>query len=68
MLRALDARTSYNTRMLMDFQQVYVAAAWVGETAEDATGVPQERNVDGPKAKGAEGGGRGRPPSKEDLK
>ena len=50
MLRALDARTLYNTRMLMDFQQVYVAAVWVGETAEDA-----------------EGGGRGRPPSKGDL-
>jgi hypothetical protein len=53
MLRALDARISYNTRMLMDFQQVYVAAVWVGETAEDA--------------EGAEGGGRGRPPSKGDL-
>jgi hypothetical protein len=53
MLRALDARTSYNTRMLMDFQQVYVAAVWWEMTAEGAGG--------------AEGGGRGRPPSKEDL-
>jgi hypothetical protein len=50
MLRALEARTLYNTRVLMDFQQVYIAAAWWEMPAD-----------------GAEGGGRGRPPSKGDL-
>jgi hypothetical protein len=43
MLRALEARISYNTRVGKGFQQVYTAAVWWKITAETAEGAEGRR-------------------------